>query len=78
MNGMHPIAESNVDKAHFSTAESQILTQLIIHMARRGFPLTERHLEDLENTLLLAKHCGMASLDDILDDGLFAADPNVW
>lgn len=75
INGMRPIAESNAEKAHFSEAESQILIQLIIHMAQQGFPLTERRLEDLANTLLLAKHCGMASLNDILDDGLFAADP---
>jgi len=77
MNGMHPIAKSNADKAHFSEAKSQILTQLIIHMAQRGFPLTKRRLEDLANTLLLAKHCSMALLDDILDDGFFTADPNL-
>jgi hypothetical protein len=59
MDGVRSIADSNADKAHFSEAEAEVLIQLILHMAQRGFPLNERRLEDLANTTLLAKHCGM-------------------
>jgi len=75
LDGRPPIARSNAEKAHFNEAESQILVQLIITMARQGFPLTQNRLEDLANTVLLAKHCGMTQLENILEnDGLFAVD----
>ncbi|CAG8730968.1 3540_t:CDS:1 [Acaulospora colombiana] len=75
LSGVVSKAQSNAAKAHFSTAESNLVVELILYMAERGFPLTKDRLEELANIILLAKHCGMGSLSEIIDtDALFTVN----
>src|ERR1700761_4469449 len=52
--GMPSIAEFNAKKSHFSESESKVLIDLVLRQAQRGFPLTNRLIEEHANLILRA------------------------
>lgn len=50
--GVQSLADFNAEKSHLSDAESKILIDVIIRQAQRGFPLTNRMIEDHANHIL--------------------------
>jgi hypothetical protein len=69
--------QSNAYKRHFTPAEDNILIDLLVQSAERGFPLTEDRLRDTANHLLLVKHAGNHIVSDISDQHTLYDNPEL-
>lgn len=54
-NGVPSMAQFNSEKSHLTDAESRKVIDLVIQQAQRGFPLSNRLIEDYVNQVLCAK-----------------------
>jgi hypothetical protein len=76
LQGVPPKSVANASKAHFTTAETEVLISLIVVSAQRGFPLTPSNLCDTANYLLLAKSKNIADLTTLMSQNTLFDDPD--
>jgi hypothetical protein len=76
LRGVPPRSIARASKAHFTTAENEVLISLIVVSAERGFPLTPRNLCDTANYLLLAKSKNIADITTLVSQNTLFDDPD--